>query len=236
MISIPIVSCINRYKKFLYPSLQSLIKNSDFNHEIIVVSEDNGLEKMIKNDFGIDFIFKQKDKTLTNHKVPYDLFNVGFRSATCELVLAPTGDDNYYPEGWDRILLHEAYPVENMIWMPTYIEINTHRTHLEGDEVGYSLQTCGRITAPEIETFASKYIKKQIVTGKPWKDKEFQFCPNAVISKKIFETCGYFREINDSSIAADAGFFKSLYDHSVSVTKICETYIANLKNVERILQ
>lgn len=236
MLSIPIVSCINRYKKFLYPSLLSLTENSDFNHEIIVVSEDSELEKMIKNDFGIDFIFKQKDKTLTKHKVPYDLFNVGFRSATCELILAPTGDDNYYPEGWDRILLQEAYPAETMIWMPTYIEINTHRTYLDGGGVGYSLQTSGQITAPEIEIFASKYLKKRIVTGKPWKDSEFPFCPNAVIAKKIFGTCGYFPEINDSSIAADAEFFKSLYKNGVSVTKVCETYIANLKDVERILQ
>lgn len=235
MVSIPIVSCIERYKKFLYPSLRSLTENSDFNHEIIVVSEDSGLEKMIKNDFGIDFIFKQKDKTLTKHKVPYDLFNVGFRSATCELILAPTGDDHYYPKGWDRILLQEVYPSETMIWMPTYIEINILRTYLDEGGVGYALQTGGRITTPEIEMFASKYLKKRIVTGKPWKDSEFPFCPNAVIAKKIFDTCGYFPEINDPSIPGDALFFKSLYEHGVSVTKVCETYVANLKDVERIL-
>lgn len=138
-------------------------------------------------------------------------------------------------QNWDKYLLQHARSTDKEIWMPTYIEINNHTTYLDDGEVGYSLQTNGKITENDINMFAEKFIKNKIVNGKPWKDKEFQFCPNSVINKKIFDKCGYFPEINNANIAADSEFFKSLYEHDVSVTKICETYIANLKDVERIL-
>ena len=185
---------------YLKLCLKSLIKNSSFNHEIIIHINDG-------SDGTLDFI------KANNYKHTSSIDNIGLCTSinkATKLVsnqyILYTHDDMYFCPNWDKVLLDEVKSLnhDNFYLSGTMIEPNSG--HIVCD-FGADLNTFNE------DELLSKY-----------KDINFydhqgtHFAPH-LVSKKLWDKVGGFSEEFNPGIGSDPDFNMKLWKEGVRIFK-----------------
>ncbi len=125
---------------YLKLSINSIRKNSSYNHEIIVhvnENKDNTIEYLEKNK--IKYTFSKINLGLCSS------VNIAVKEITTDLILY-THDDMYFLPGWDKCLKNELSKIDNNLYYFSGTMIQSNGAHLKLD--------CG----DSYENFDEKYL------------------------------------------------------------------------------
>ncbi len=125
---------------YLKLSINSIRKNSSYNHEIIVhvnENKDNTIEYLEKNN--IKYTFSKINLGLCSS------VNIAVKKITTDLILY-THDDMYFLPGWDKCLKNELSKIDNNLYYFSGTMIQSNGAHLK--------LNCG----DNYENFDEKYL------------------------------------------------------------------------------
>lgn len=125
---------------YLKLSINSIRKNSSYNHEIIVhvnENKDNTIEYLEKNN--IKYTFSKTNLGLCSS------VNIAVKKITTDLILY-THDDMYFLPGWDKCLKNELSKIDNNLYYFSGTMIQSNGAHLK--------LNCG----DNYENFDEKYL------------------------------------------------------------------------------
>lgn len=186
--------------KYLELCLNSIKKNSKYNHEIILhinVGDDGSLNYAKKN----------------NIKYSYSEVNIGLCSSinlasklTTNKYLLYSHDDMYFCPSWDEYLYDEIKKIgnDNFYLSGTMIEPSS----------GHIIFNCGK----DIESFDENKLLENINKLNFQDHQGSHFAPH-LVSKKIWNDVGGFSEEFNPGIASDPDFNMKLWKKGVRIFK-----------------
>jgi glycosyltransferase involved in cell wall biosynthesis len=232
-VSIPISTAEHRLNSgFLDFCLASLFRNSQRNHEILLVTETPGSVSRYVHDrwsrrgqHSIRIIEDQpKQRSFgvigdLKENPLYQFLNTGVRSAEERWVLTPAGDDSYFPPEWERLLdAVDPARAERAVWTPRYLSVPTW----DGPPGGTTqVSTHERALHPEegepyvMEAAVIRAVKEwstgetiQEICG----DRRMVAWPHTVVHRDLFERVGGYEEDPPYPNSCDLHFGDALRD------------------------
>ena len=186
--------------KYLELCLNSIKKNSKYNHEIILHVNDG-------DDGSLNYAKKN------NIKYSYSEVNIGLCSSinlasklTTNKYLLYSHDDMYFCPSWDECLYDEINKIEhdNFYLSGTMIEPNS----------GHIIFNCGE----DIESFDENKLLENISKLNFQDHQGSHFAPH-LVSKKMWNDVGGFSEEFNPGIASDPDFNMKLWKKGVRIFK-----------------
>ena len=186
--------------KYLELCLNSIKKNSKYNHEIILHVNDGG-------DGSLNYVKKN------NIKYSYSEVNIGLCSSinlasklTTNKYLLYSPDDMYFCPSWDEYLYDEIKKIghDNFYLSGTMIEPSS----------GHIIFNCGE----DIESFDENKLLENISKLNFQDHQGSHFAPH-LVSKKMWNEVGGFSEEFNPGIASDPDFNMKLWKKGVRIFK-----------------
>jgi len=204
-VSIPISTAERRIKGgFLDFCLASLFKNSNREHEAVIVTETpEAVHEHIRARGWTGRRIKVIEADPHGEVVPvYRFLNVGVRAAAEPWVLIPTGDDSYFAPGWEA-LLNAVDPAraEKAVWAPRFMSVVPRP---DGSTAPYAQQSpneralfpvAGDTMIDEAPLLAAvrEWSTGETVEEESGKRDKVSW-PHSVISRALFERVGGYNE------------------------------------------
>jgi len=194
-----IIPTFNNFE-YLKLCLNSIKKNSKYNHEIILHLNDG-------SDGSLNYTIEKKIKH-SYSKVNIGLcssINLASKLATHEYILY-SHDDMYFCPSWDEYLYDEIKKIghDNFYLSGTMIEPNS----------GHIIFNCGE----DVETFNENKLLRNIDKLNFLDHQGSHFAPH-LVSKKMWDDVGGFSEEFNPGIASDPDFNMKLWKKGVRIFK-----------------
>ena len=194
-----VIPTFNNYE-YLKLCINSIKKNSKYNHEIIL-HINNG------NDGSLDYAVKNKIKySFSKNNIGLcTSINLASKLSTHKYILY-AHDDMYFCPLWDEYLFNEVKKVghDNFYLSGTMIEPNS----------GHIIFNCGE----NIESFDENKLLKNVDKLNFYDHQGSHFAPH-LVSKKIWNDVGGFSEEFNPGIASDPDFNMKLWKMGVRIFK-----------------
>ncbi len=194
-----VIPTYNNYK-YLKLCLNSIKKNSKYNHEVVLHINDG-------NDGSLNYAKENKIK------YSYSKINIGLCSSinlasklTTNKYLLYSHDDMYFCPSWDEYLNDEVKKIghDNFYLSGTMIEPNS----------GHIIFNCGE----DIESFNENKLLRNIYKLNFQDHQGSHFAPH-LVSKKMWNDVGGFSEEFNPGIASDPDFNMKLWKKGVRIFK-----------------
>ena len=199
-----VIPTYNNYK-YLKLCLNSIKKNSKYNHEVVLHINDG-------NDGSLNYAKENKIK------YSYSKINIGLCSSinlasklSTNKYLLYSHDDMYFCPSWDEYLNDEVKKIghDNFYLSGTMIEPNS----------GHIIFNCGE----DIESFNENKLLRNIYKLNFQDHQGSHFAPH-LVSKKMWNDVGGFSEEFNPGIASDPDFNMKLWKKGVRIFKCLNNF------------
>ena len=203
-VSIPISTCVSR-ERFLSMMLSSLARTSTRKHEVILTTEDDERDLIsLVDSLSFD---RQKLRLRVVHATPisdvfgnsgnvpvYQFIAAGILLASEPWVMVPTGDDSYFPPGWETLLdAVDPTKANSEIWVPRYVSIQPGNGPPNEREVEHGISRPTEIAESELLQYVERIRRPGQTVRESAGTRTNVSWPHAIMHRGLYSIAGGYQ-------------------------------------------